>query len=38
MHEPGEGQSGREKEKESEADSDLSTEPDGGLDLTTLRS
>ena len=29
---------GREEERESQAVSSLSTEPDAGLDLTTLRS
>jgi len=36
MHKWGEGQ--RERERESQADSALSTEPDAGLDPTTLRS
>ena len=32
-----EGEEGKERERESKADSTLSVEPDGGLNLTTMR-
>ena len=37
MHELGEG-TGKGRRRESQADSELSTEPDSGLNLMTLRS